>query len=159
KKIMKEADPTYQKVAIDPLEDLALLQYTGGTTGYPLGVMHTHDNLVAFVHMGSAWVYKTEGRIETVLRVMTCFHVYGVTTLMTVSIMSAAKRILVPKLSTKEVVQTNEKQRPTLIPGTPTIYVGLINQPDIEVYDLSSIEACISGSATLPLEVQERFEK
>src|SRR5699024_3583714 len=96
---------------------------------------------------------------ETVLSVLPFFHVYGMTTVMNLSIMIAAKMILLPKFSAKEVLQTIEKQRPTLFPGAPTIYVGLINHPDIEKYDLSSIEACISGSATLPLEVQERFEK
>src|SRR5699024_8179754 len=73
--------------------------------------------------------------------------------------MIAGKMILLPKFSAKEALQTIQKQRTTLFPGAPTIYVGLINHPVIEKYDLSSFEACISGSATLPLEVQERFEK
>src|SRR5699024_1784333 len=117
KKIMKQADPTYQKVAIDPLEDLALLQYTGGTTGYPKGVMVTHYNLVANVQMCDAWMYQTEKGKETVLSVLPFFHVYGMTTVMNLSIMIAAKMILLPKFSAKEVLQTIEKQRPTLFPG------------------------------------------
>src|SRR5699024_7360267 len=159
KKIMKQADPTYQKVSIEHIEALALLQYTGGTTGYPKGVMLTHYNLVANVQMCDAWIYKTEKGKETVLSVLPFFHVYGMTTVMNLSIMIAAKMILLPKFSAKEVLQTIEKQRYTLLTGAQKLYVGLINHPDIEKYDLSSIEACISGSATLPLEVQERFEK
>src|SRR5699024_12443001 len=79
------------------------------------------------------------------LSVLPFFHVYGMTTVMNLSIMIASKMILLPKFSAKEVLQTIEKQRPTLFPGAPTIYVGLINHLDIVEYDLSSIEACISG--------------
>ena len=67
--------------------------------------------------------------------------------------------VLLPKFEVEEVLKTIEKHRPTLFPGAPTIYIGLLNHPDIEKYDLSSIKACISGSASLPLEVQEQFEK
>ncbi len=159
KRIMKETEPTYQEVHIQPTEDLALLQYTGGTTGHPKGVMLTHYNLVANVQMCDAWIYKTEKGKEAVLSVLPFFHVYGMTTVMNLSIMLAAKMILLPKFDATEVLKTIEKQKPTLFPGAPTIYVGLINHPHIENYDLSSIEACISGSASLPVEVQEQFEK
>ncbi|MFC4556621.1 long-chain-fatty-acid--CoA ligase [Virgibacillus kekensis] len=157
--IMENARESYLPVDIDPQEDLALLQYTGGTTGHPKGVMLTHFNLVANVQMCEAWLYKAEAGKETVLGVLPFFHVYGMTTVMNMSIMNASKMILLPKFDAGEVLKTIQKQKPTLFPGAPTIYVGLLNHPDLKKYDLSSIEACISGSAPLPVEVQEQFEK
>lgn len=149
----------YKQVTINPKEDLALLQYTGGTTGYPKGVMLTHYNLVANVQMCDAWIYKTEEGKEVVLGVLPFFHVYGMTAVMNLSIMLGSKLILLPKFKTKEVLKTIHKLRPTLFPGAPTIYVGLLNHPDLQKYDLSSIQACISGSAPLPNEIQQSFEK
>lgn len=71
----------------------------------------------------------------------------------------AAEIVLVPRFDVKQILQLIQKERPTIFPGAPTMYIGLINHPDIKNYDLSSIEACVSGSAPLPLEVQERFEE
>ncbi|SHG79993.1 long-chain-fatty-acid--CoA ligase [Ornithinibacillus halophilus] len=158
-KVMERAQPTYQPVEVDPKEDLALLQYTGGTTGFPKGVMLTHYNLVANVQMCDAWLYKTKHGEEIVLGVLPFFHVYGMTTVMNMSIMVGSKMILMPKFDAGDLLKTIDKQRPTLFPGAPTIYVGLLNHPDLKKYDLSSIEACISGSAPLPVDVQEKFEK
>lgn len=149
----------FEQVSINPKEDLALLQYTGGTTGKPKGVMLTHYNLVANVQMCTAWISKAERDNEVVLGVLPFFHVYGMTTVMNLSIMYGSKMILLPKFDAGEVLKTIQKHKPTLFPGAPTIYIGLLNHPDIEKYDLSSIKACISGSASLPLEVQEKFEK
>lgn len=157
--MMKQSTDKYTKVDIDPMEDLALLQYTGGTTGHPKGVMLTHHNLVANVQMCEAWLYKAKHGEETVLGVLPFFHVYGMTTVMNMSVMQGSKMILLPKFNVAEVLKTIHKQRPTLFPGAPTMYIGLLNHPDLEKYDLSSIEACISGSAPLPIEVQEQFEK
>lgn len=157
--MIKQSTDQYTVVNINPLEDLALLQYTGGTTGHPKGVMLTHHNLVANVQMCEAWLYKTRQGEETVLGVLPFFHVYGMTTVMNMSIMQGSKMILLPKFNAGEVLKTIHKQRPTLFPGAPTIYVGLLNHPDLKKYDLSSIEACISGSSPLPIEVQEQFEK
>nr|WP_090870580.1 long-chain-fatty-acid--CoA ligase [Oceanobacillus limi] len=158
-KILEQTTPNYQPVEVDPKEDLALLQYTGGTTGFPKGVMLTHYNLVSNVQMSDAWLYKTKEGEEIVLGVLPFFHVYGMTTVMNMSIMAGQKMILMPKFDAGDVLKTIQKQKPTLFPGAPTIYVGLLNHPDLKKYDLSSIEACISGSAPLPVEVQEQFEK
>src|SRR5699024_9037139 len=84
---------------------------------------------------------------------------YGMTTVMNLSIMQASKMILLPKFNPGQVLKTITKQKPTLFPGAPTIYIGIINHPHLNKYDLSSIEACISGSAALPIEVQEQFEE
>lgn len=159
KNIFENASEDYEKIEINPMEDLALLQYTGGTTGQPKGVMLTHHNLVANVQMCAAWMYKLEENKEVVLGVLPFFHVYGMTTVMNLSIMYGSTMILLPKFEVEDVLKTIQKHRPTLFPGAPTIYIGLLNHPEIEKYDLSSIKACISGSASLPLEVQEQFEK
>lgn len=159
KNVIANSPAEYQEVEIDPEEDLALLQYTGGTTGLPKGVMLTHYNLVANVQMAKAWISKAERDKEVVLGVLPFFHVYGMTTVMNLSIMYGAKMILLPRFDAGQVLKTIQKHKPTLFPGAPTIYIGLLNHPDFEKYDLSSIKACISGSASLSLEVQEQFEK
>ncbi|MCP3025496.1 AMP-binding protein [Halobacillus sp. A5] len=146
-------------VDIDVREDLALLQYTGGTTGFPKGVMLTHYNLVANTQMSMKWLYKCEAGKETVLAILPFFHVYGMTSVMNLSVMMGNRMILMPKFEAEDVLKVINKQKPTLFPGAPTIYIALLNHPDLKKYDLSSVEACISGSAPLPVEVQEKFEE
>ncbi|MDQ6599872.1 long-chain fatty acid--CoA ligase [Bacillus salipaludis] len=139
-------------------EDLALLQYTGGTTGFPKGVMLTHKNLVSNTSMCQAWLYKCKPGEESVLGILPFFHVYGMTAVLILSVMQAQKMILLPKFDVVTTLKTIDKMRPTLFPGAPTIYIGLLNHPDLKKYNLSSIKACISGSAPLPVEVQQKFE-
>ncbi|QHS22955.1 long-chain-fatty-acid--CoA ligase [Virgibacillus sp. MSP4-1] len=157
--ILKEAGRDVRKVEINPKEDIALLQYTGGTTGYPKGVMLTHFNLVANTQMSQQWMYKIKEGEDITLGVLPFFHVYGMTAVMNLSIMMATKMILIPQFKAEDILKTIEKEKPTLFPGAPTIYIGLLNHPKLKDYDVSSIKACISGSAPLPVEVQEQFEK
>lgn len=159
KQAIGSASPEYKEYDIDPKEDLALLQYTGGTTGFPKGVMLTHFNLVANVQMSVKWLYKSKFGEEVVLGLLPFFHVYGMTAVMNMSIMTANKMVLIPKFNPGDLLKIIDKEKPTLFPGAPTIYIGLLNHPDISKYDLSSIKACLSGSAPLPVDVQERFEK
>ncbi|WP_216828874.1 long-chain-fatty-acid--CoA ligase [Alkalihalobacterium elongatum] len=144
---------------VSPKEDLALLQYTGGTTGVAKGVMLTHHNLVVNTTQCLHWMYKMKKGEERVLAALPFFHVYGMTVIMNVSIMYQSKMIVLPKFDPKDVLKTIEKQKVTMFPGAPTMYVALINNPEIQNYDLSSIEVCLSGAAPLPLEVQQKFEK
>ncbi|MFA8437373.1 AMP-binding protein [Pueribacillus sp. YX66] len=144
---------------IEPKKDVALLQYTGGTTGLAKGVVLTHFNLTANTQQCRAWVYKMEDGKERVLAILPFFHVYGMTVAMNLSIMSRSKMIIMPKFDPLDTLKTIQKQRPTLFPGAPTMYIGLVNHPEINNYDLSSIDACISGSAALPVEVQQKFEE
>ncbi|MFJ7927649.1 AMP-binding protein [Peribacillus sp. NPDC096448] len=146
-------------VPIDVDNDLALLQYTGGTTGFPKGVMLTHKNLLANTKMCNAWLYKNKRGEERILAILPFFHVYGMTTVLVLSVMEGNTMIIMPKFDVEATLKTIQKQKPTMFPGAPTMYIGLLNHPDIAKYDLSSINACISGSASLPLEVQEQFEK
>ncbi|MBN8236879.1 long-chain-fatty-acid--CoA ligase [Halobacillus kuroshimensis] len=157
--LLKESTREVKPVDVDPLEDLALLQYTGGTTGFPKGVMLTHYNLIVNTQMAKKWLYKCRDGEERVLAILPFFHVYGMTSVMNLSVMMGNKMILMPKFDAEAVLKVIEKQRPTLFPGAPTIYIALLNHPNLKKYDLSSIEACISGSAPLPVEVQEQFEK
>ncbi|MBD8005307.1 long-chain-fatty-acid--CoA ligase [Bacillus norwichensis] len=159
KEIMTRTSPKEIPVDFDFDKDLALLQYTGGTTGNPKGVMLTHKNLIANATACDAWLYKMKKGEEKILGLLPLFHVYGMTTVLILGVMQGYEMILLPKFDAETTLKTIQKQRPTLFPGAPTIYIGLMNHPDIKKYDLSSIESCISGSAPLPVEVQERFEK
>ncbi|MCR6095585.1 AMP-binding protein [Salipaludibacillus agaradhaerens] len=144
---------------IDPMEDLALLQYTGGTTGPAKGVMLTHYNLTVNTQQCEEWMYKLVPGEEVVLAALPFFHVYGMTTVMNLSIRMAFKMIIIPKFDAKGILKAIEKHKATLYPGAPTMYIGLLNHPNIKTFNLSSIKACISGSAPLPLEVQTTFEE
>lgn len=138
--------------------DLAALQYTGGTTGTPKGVMLTHRNLVANTMQTSAWCYKAEDAKERFLAALPLFHVFGLTVLMNMSVLRSGTLILLPRFEVETVLQTISQQKPTIFPGAPTMYVALIHHKLAAKTDLSSINVCISGSAALPLEVQEKFE-
>lgn len=146
-------DPPYESG-----DEVALLQYTGGTTGLAKGAMLTHRNLVVNCCQAEAWIYKAQRGKDSILGALPFFHVYGMTVVMNFAVRLAATMILVPKFNPKLILKLIAKHRPTYFPGAPTMYVGLINHPDIKRYDLSSIIACLSGSAPLPIEVQERFE-
>lgn len=158
KTIIKQETRRIKEYELDFEEDVALLQYTGGTTGFPKGVMLTHKNLVSNASMCQAWLYKCKQGEERILGILPFFHVYGMTTVVILAVMQAQKMIIMPKFDVEATLKTIQKQRPTLFPGAPTIYIGLLNHPELPKYDLSSIHSCISGSAPLPIEVQQRFE-
>lgn len=157
--IVKKALAKPIETSIDPQEDIAIIQYTGGTTGLAKGAMLTHYNLIVNVYQVSSWFYRTKRGQIRILGVLPFFHVYGMTTVMNFAIKEAGTMILVPKFDRTQVLRCIQKYRPTLFPGAPTIYISLMNHPKITRYDLSSIDACISGSAPLPLDVQEKFEQ
>ncbi|MFJ8237255.1 AMP-binding protein [Ureibacillus sp. NPDC094379] len=157
--IMRIAEPIPIQLEIEINEDLALIQYTGGTTGLPKGVMLTHKNLIANTMMCDRWLFKCKEGEEAILGMLPFFHVYGMTTVLLLSVVKSNKMILIPKFDVEQALKLIDKQKPTLFPGAPTMYIAILNHPDVGKYDLSSIKACISGSAPLPVEVQERFEE
>lgn len=157
--LLHETAPTPIKVDVDPERDLALLQYTGGTTGVAKGVMLSHMNLVANTIQCQSILYKMVPGQEKILGVLPLFHVFGMTGVMNYGVSIGAEIILAPKFDVTQVLKLIHKERPTMFPGAPTMFIGLINHPDLQKYDLSSIKACVSGSAPLPLEVQSRFEQ
>lgn len=159
KNIMETAKIEPIELEYDFEHDLAMLQYTGGTTGHPKGVMLTHKNLVANATACDAWLYKAKKGEEVILGVLPFFHVYGMTTVLILGIMQGYKMVLLPRPDIDMMLKVIHKQRPTIFPGAPTMYIGLLNHPKLNNYDLSSIESCLSGSAPLPVEVQQKFEE
>ncbi|WP_050181172.1 AMP-binding protein [Domibacillus robiginosus] len=157
--IMEEPAVKEEAMNVNIEQDTAVLQYTGGTTGFPKGVVLTHQNLIANASMCGAWMYKYRPGKEVILGVIPFFHVYGMTTVMIFGVMQGYKMVLLPKFDAKTTLKTIHKQKPTIFPGAPTIYIGLLNDPNLHKYNLSSIDSCISGSAPLPVEVQQKFEQ
>lgn len=145
-------------VEVDAEKDLALLQYTGGTTGVSKGVMLTHYNLIANTIQNAKWCYNVEPGKERYLAALPFFHVFGMTVLMNLAILQGDSLILLPKFEVETVLKTISTMKATIFPGAPTMYIALINHPRILEYDLSSIKVCVSGAASLPQEVQETFE-
>ncbi|MEM2067808.1 MAG: long-chain fatty acid--CoA ligase [Nitrososphaerota archaeon] len=143
-------------VEINPKEDLAVLQYTGGTTGLPKGAMLTHENLVANAVGCAAWLRATEGR-DVGLAVLPFFHIYGMTVSMNFTIYSGGTMVVLPRFDVVEVLKSIEKYKVTLFPGVPTLYALIVNHPDVKKYNLRSVKFCISGAAPLPPEIQKRF--
>lgn len=140
-------------------DDMALIIYTGGTTGQSKGVMLSHRNLVANALQTRHWLPSAvEGR-ERFLCVVPFFHSYGMTAALNVPVSLGAALILKPQFVTLDVLKTIKKYKPTIFPGSPSMYVAINNFPRVRQYNIRSIKACISGSAPLPVEVQEAFEK
>ncbi|MFQ5919106.1 MAG: long-chain fatty acid--CoA ligase [Thermoplasmata archaeon] len=154
---LEAAEGELQPVSIDPREDLALLLYTGGTTGTPKGVMLTHYNQVSNALQGSALSYM--GDRGVVLAVIPFFHTYGMTVCMNVAIHNGASIILLPGFHKKRTFKAIQKHRPTHFPGVPTMYVALLSDPNLRKYDLRSIEYCNSGAAPLPQEVARQWKE
>ncbi len=139
-------------------DDIALLQYTGGTTGVPKGAILTHRNLVVNAVQSKAWLTLHNEGEAVVLGVIPFFHVYGMTTAMNLGILIGAKLILLPKFHTKEVLRFIDKYRPEIFPGIQAMYLAIGNYPKARKYDLTSLKVAISGAGPLMHEVQERFE-
>lgn len=158
-RLVKSYPPKPPVVEVDVEEDLALLQYTGGTTGTAKGAILTHFNLVANVLQTREWFPQARVGEERILGVLPFFHVYGMTTCMNLAMVLRAAMILLPRFVVDDVLKAVQKYRPTLFPGAPTMYVAINNHPEVSKYDISSISACLSGAAPLPVEVQERFEE
>src|SRR6266511_5641866 len=147
------------EAAVDPAVDLALLQYTGGTTGVAKGVMLSHANLTANVEQVRAWFPDADPGHEIMMAVLPFFHVYGLTVCLLLGVRLRAALVLLPRFNLRAVVASIDRHRPTLFPGVPTMYVAINNAVADGGHDLSSIKACLSGAAPLPLEVAERFER
>jgi long-chain acyl-CoA synthetase len=145
-------------VAVDP-EEVALLQYTGGTTGFSKGAMLTHYNLVSDVVQCVSWNQEAEKGKERMLSVLPFFHVYGMTVAMNEAIYLAATIILLPRFQVDDTLEAIKAYRPTRFPGVPTMYIAILNHPRAREYDISSIKVCSSGSAPMPVEALKRFEE
>jgi len=147
-----------ETVAIDPAADLAVLQYTGGTTGIPKGAMLTHANLTANVAQIFERVPNLMPGRERAILLLPLFHVFGMTAGMNFCISLGVEIVLLPSFDIHQLLAFITKMRPTLLPGVPSLYAALNAKVADGKYDLTSIRYCISGGAPLPLEVRVRFE-
>jgi long-chain acyl-CoA synthetase len=149
---------------VDPAADIAVLQYTGGTTGTPKGAMLTHANLTANAHQIRQWCGTGDGigaedGSEKVLGVLPLFHVFGMTAVMNLSILAGAELVLTPRFHAAEVLKLIEAHRITIFMGVPTIFTALNGAEGFADYDLSSLKFCISGGAPLPRDIKDTFER
>ncbi|PCJ01593.1 MAG: dicarboxylate--CoA ligase PimA [Alphaproteobacteria bacterium] len=144
---------------IDPINDVAVLQYTGGTTGVPKGAMLTHQNIHANAVQAKAWFHQIEIGQEKMLGVLPFFHVFAMTAVMNFSVINALEIIALPRFDLKEALKVIQKKKPSVFPAVPAIYSAINNSPVREKYDLSSIRYCLSGGAPLPMQVKEKFKK
>ena len=141
-------------------DDIAVLQYTGGTTGTSKGAMLSHRALVANMLQCAAWFGKAmRNGADSVMGVMPLFHVYGLTTVMNFAVVSGGAIILEPQLDLEHVLKDIQRHRPKLFNGAPRIYNAINNSPLATKYDLRSIDACISGSAPLLMETARKFRE
>jgi|GEM_PF-3536 len=143
---------------IDPIKDVAVLQYTGGTTGYPKGAQLTHANLYVNAAQLTLWAPQVKRGSEKCVAVLPLFHSFGMTGLMNLSLWIGAEMILLPKFQPAEVLKTIARERASIFIGVPTMYSALIASKEMAVHDLSSLKICISGGAALSAELQRRFE-
>ena len=148
-----------REVTIDPRQAIAVLQYTGGTTGVPKGAALTHYNLWANVIQNEVWFPESERGRERTLAVLPLFHVFAMTAAMNCPLHDGGLVILLPRFELAQVLETIDRKRPTLFPGVPTMYTAINGHPNLAKYDLSSLKLCVSGGASLPLEVKRNFEK
>ena len=140
-------------------EDMAVIQFTGGTTAASKGVMLSHRNLVANALQTRHWMPDAKESKERFLCALPFSHSYGLTTSLTVPVTLGATLILKAQFQIKDILSSIKKYRPTIFPGVPSMYVAINNYRGVRRYGIRSINACISGSAPLPVEVQEAFEK
>ena len=145
--------------SVTQAQDLALLQYTSGTTDTPRGAMLTHSNLVMNVIQQRHWMPDARRGCEVTLGVLPLSHSYGVTSCMNLSIALAGTLVLLPTQRIEQVMEAIKQQHPTILPGVPSLYLAIANYPRVRSYGVSSIRICVSGSDPLPVEVQEAFEK
>ena len=161
RKLMKGAQKARPVIAREP-DDMAVFQYTGGTTGIPKAVVLSHRNLIANAHQIGAWIADTEEGEETVLAILPFFHAYGGTLCLYLCVHLAARVLLVPRFDVKSVMDDIKKYQPTILPGVPTLYNALNsaaqNSPERQ-QAMRSIRYCISGGAPLSSNIRDRFEE
>ena len=145
-------------VEIVPEEDIAVMQFTGGTTGLPKGAMLTHANLFANAAQTGFWARGFRPGEEKFLAVLPLFHVFGMTAVMNLGLMSGAEIHLLPRFKVAETLAAIDKEKLTVMMGVPTIYSAINAYRERKNYDLSSLRYCVSGGAPLPLAVKTRFE-
>ncbi len=151
-------DGDFQPVLVSPATDVALLQYTGGTTGTPKGAMLTHQNLSANARQ-VVMIDPHRGDNDRIIGVLPLFHVFANTCVMNRTVASGGEMVLLPRFDAEQVMHAIERTRASYMPGVPTMYQSMLDHPALHVTDFSSLRVCISGGAPLPREVKDRFEQ
>ena len=152
-------DGAYEQVAINPSKDIAVLQYTGGTTGTPKGAMLSHANLSINIQQIQMWTNSLLGPDESILGVLPMFHIFAMSTVLNFGISCGYRLILLPRFDLDQALKVIVKEKPTIFPGVPTIYNAILNHKKTRTLDMSSLKFCISGGAALPAEVKKEFEQ
>ena len=142
--------------AIDPIRDVALIQYTGGTTGVPKGAMLTHANLVANARQVNA-IDPHTAEVDRILGVLPFFHVFANTCVLNRTVVNGGEIVMLPRFDAGQVLAATKRTRPTALPGVPTMYQALIDHPRFAATDFSSLRICISGGAPLPPALADKW--
>ena len=152
-------DGVFSPRPVKPKQDIAVLQYTGGTTGIPKGAALTHFNLYANALQCKMWFYMADSPDSKTVGVLPLFHAFAMTSVMNRSLTVGGSMLLEPRFDAPKLLALIHRRKATVLIGVPTLFTALMNQADFASYDLSSLKFCISGGASLPLQVQEDFEK
>ncbi len=164
-KIIKNKEPLIEKPSINPKEDVAVLVYTGGTTGDPKGAMLTHFNLIANLHQMNEVVWpKVEPGNASILGALPFFHSFGLSVALLFAAFYGLQIVIIPdprggNPPFTDILEAIHQYKPVYFHGVPTLYNQLLYHPHIDKYDLSSLEACLSGAAPLPLELMKKWEE
>ncbi len=149
----------YKPVDIDPAKEIAVLQYTGGTTGTPKGAMLTHSNVRINALQVISWAPELLDGEERVFGALPFFHVFAMSVVMNYGVAKGAEIIIMPRFVVDDALKLIHKTKPTVMPGVPTLFNAMLNHPKLKKFNLSSLKFCLSGGAPLPLEVKENFER
>lgn len=158
KDVIAQNSPDYTQTDVS-IDDVAMYQYTGGTTGVSKGVMLTHKNISYQIQQAVAWFPTLNKGEEIMLGALPIFHVFGMTVSMNFAIKMGWPNVLVPKPQPEPLLEAISKFKVTFAPLVPTMYIGMLDHPDLENTDLTSITGCFSGSAPLPLDVINNFQE
>ena len=157
-RLLRTSTPARQ-TPVDPVHDLAVLQYTGGTTGASRGARLTHANLVSNAYMNRLWDSTGTAGAEVTLTVLPLFHVFGLTVCLNTTFLLAGTLVLLPRFDLDRLFDAIDRWHPTLLPGVPPVFKAIADSPQVRLHDLSSLRACVSGAMRLPVEVQAQFER
>src|SRR5262245_9218474 len=156
--VMEHA-PDARPVPVDPESDVAVLQYTGGTTGTPKGAMLTHANITINCQQGAAWAVNLQPGQERALAALPFFHVFAMTAVMNFAVSQGSELVIMPRFVLDDAMKLIDKSKPTVMPGVPPLFTAILNHPRRKSFDLASLKYCLSGGAPLPVELKQRFEK
>ena len=160
KTLIQNAAAELQNVpVIDVERDVAVLQFTGGTTGKSKAAMLTHANLLANARQCKDWFYGAKEGEEIFLAVIPFFHVFALTSILHLGIALGATLVALPRFEIRQLLKTIHTKKPTIFQAVPTLYTAIVNAKNLHKYNLRSIKLCISGGAPLPLEIRQRFEQ